>query len=677
MNTPLTSTKKKRQLKLHQRIAAAYSTLSFWNKLALLFVILALPLGYGALLVLKPVYKSWRADNALQIAGTAVESGDMKAASLAFRTAIRSRPRDPEVWRRVGAFLDQAESPESVVVWERVRRLDPDDLDARYRLFDAALRSQRLEKAAVVLEEVPEADRAGQRYLRAAASLAIASNDPASATQHLEGLLDLDPTNEEATWDLTRVQLLAPDQSIRVAARDKLKAYAEEGGERSSEARRQLVRLALAESDFYTANRVAMDLVSGEETTPQDEILFLDTEFASQSFTLPNSIAQILEYVEANPPAAPVVVGYLTARGMSARLETWFEGLPAELRADASIQTARFDLALHIGDWPRVFSIIRAPDSPYSFSPKLADEAEEALADHRRGSLDAFPKWQRAVFVADGNLEATYLLATMARSLGWTQAENLALWNLASLVGDRIEIWSMLLRSELADQNSPGILRALSGAVRADPDNRSLRNDWILMNALLEQGRPEDLLDLAEENALHAPKNPFFATTFALVLARAGEVDRAKEVIRAIDESERLRPERALYVGMILAQAGDLTEAQTYLDLASQAQDSFLPAEATLLKNARDLASGQLSREEQLELLTASGSMTEEEQAQFTETLRAQIEERGDGADSEAVIQGLRDSSESNQRSPEEIQRILDGLREVSAGSPTDDKDLE
>jgi predicted Zn-dependent protease len=673
MNKPVTADKKKRQLKLHQRIAATYAKLSLWNKLAVLALVLALPLGYGALLLLKPVYKSWRADNALKIASKAVESGDMKAASLAFRTAIRSRPKDPDVWRRVGEFLDQAESPESVIIWERVLRLDASDLEARFALVNSALRSQRIEKARLALTEIPETERTSERYHRAAAAVALAAGDVTAATEHLDAILAVNPEDEEARWDLTRVGVVNADPATRTAARERMNGYADGGTERAPEALRQLTRLALAESDFYTANQLAGRLVTLPEATAQDQVLFLDTEFASQSFTLPGSITKILDYAEADPTATTSVVPYLAARGMGDRLEQWLADLPPDVRSQRPVQSAWFDLALRSGDWTQAFAILRSEDSPYSLSSELVDLSEKSLADYRRGSQDALPAWQKAIFLAESDPQATFVLVTMAGALDWRQANNLALWNLAASVGDRPEIWMELLKSELANQNSAGILRALSGAIRADPDNRQIRNDWILMNILLDQGRPEDLIDLAKGNADFDPANSFYATTYALILAETNQLDRAVEIVNAIPESERKEPAKALYVGTVLALAGQHGEADNYLKIATTAQDKFLPEEAALFRNAKQIASGQLTRGQQLELLTAGPAMTDEERVEFTSTLRSQMTERGDQADSEAVIQNLRDDAESGRRSPEEMQRILDGLRQIGASQPPAD----
>ncbi len=454
----------RRKPKIWERARDLFLRLSLWNRLALLFLLIAPVLAYGGLKLLKPVYRSWKADNSLKIAAKAIERDDMKAASLAFRTAIQTRPKDPDVWRRVGEFLDQSGSPESFTVWQRVVELDPDDLDAKFALIQSAVAMKRLEAANEALAELPDAVRDTERFHRAAAAIAMAENNAAAAEEQLAALLAINPDAEEARWDLVRIRSINPDPAIRKQAREELREYGEGDGPRSLDALRQLVRLSLAEKDFYTANRTAEDLIAHPDATGQDQILHLDTEFAVQSFTLPVSLGNILEYVADNPESAPEVTAYLSARGLSDRLATWFQQLPPEVRAQQPVQLAEFNYALKIGDWDRLFEILRGENSPHSLSAELVGQVETSLDDYRRGASGSLPEWKKAVFTAENNPSATYVMATLAQAVDWKQAYSLALWSLASSVGQRPEIWMEVLKLELAEGNSAGILRALSGA---------------------------------------------------------------------------------------------------------------------------------------------------------------------------------------------------------------------
>ncbi len=658
---PVKTPSRKRRRSVLSRAKAFFSKLSLLNKLALLFIVLAIPLGYGSLLLLKPVYRVWKANNALRIAEISIGNGDVKAASLAFRTAIRSRPKDPKIWRSVATFLDEIESPESFSVWSQAVQLDPSDVDAQFSLLEAGIRLGRIEKAQQTLSELPASVRDSVRFHRAAASVALAGNDRDEAEKQLLALLEQDPDSAQARWDLIRVRAVSPDLAVRTEAQSDMQTLAEGDGEFATEARRQLVRFALASQDFYTANRTAEKLVESPDVAAEDWVLFLDTEFASQSFTLPGSISGILDFAETTPAATPAVVNYLAARGMSDRLTTWFESLPEDVSKQAPVQSAWFDLALKGGDWAKAFAILRGEQSPHPFSAELTDVSETALGDFRRGASGALPEWKRAIFLAESNPAAAYVLARLADTAGWREGYSLALWALASSMGNRPEIWSEVLKVELASRNSTGILRALAGAVRADPDNRRLRNDWILMNLLLEQGDLEELLKLARDNADFDPANSFYVTTYGLALALSDESSAAVEVISRIPEAEQRQPEKALYVGAILASDGQTEAAKPFLEQAAAATSKFLPEERAMYDRSKAIASGEISREEELERITARNEMSPEEAAEFTATLRSQGVAADGGSD--AVTETLRQTAADERRSPDEIREILQNIR--------------
>ncbi len=665
---PSSSAGQRRKVPPLKRIGFFFQRLSVWNKVALVLLLLSPLFAFAGLKLLKPVYKSWKAQNSLKIAATALENDDASAASLAFRTAIQTQPRNPLVWRRVGEYLDSVGSPESFSVWKRVVALDPDDEAARFALIDSAIKLNKIEIAQQNLADLPVGLKKTEEFHRAAASVALAQNDAVTAIRELTTVLKLNPEAKVSEWDLLRVRSVDPDPEVHSVARKQLRELAEEDGEFSQDALRHLVRLALATKDFYTANRTAEDLIAQDDATGQDQILHLDTEFAVQSFTLPNSIAKILEYAETYPESAAEITAYLSARGLNDRLETWFGSLSPEISEQTSLQLAKFNYARQMGDWDGVFSVLSGDNSPHPFSPTLIDEVRTSLEDYRRGDDGALAAWNKAVFTAENNPGATYVMATLAQAVGWTEAYSQALWSSASSLKDRPEIWIDVVKMELASRNSAGILRALSGAVRADPDDRQLRNDWVLMNLLMRKGDLKELLELARGNAEHDPGNPFFATTHGLALALSGQTDEAVAALDNLSEEARAQPKKALYVGTIFAMAGRADEAEEFLVRADEASQTFLPEEETMREDALEIVSGRASREDEVRQITQRAEGTEEERTEFAATLKAQIDADQEGMSSEKITETLRQAA-TDRRSPEEIEKLMSEVRATQTES--------
>ncbi len=192
------------------------------------------------------------------------------------------------------------------------------------------------------------------------------------------------------------------------------------------------------------------------------------------------------------------------------------------------------------------------------------------------------------------------------------------------------------------------------------------------MNLLLRQGDVKDLLELARGNAEYDPTNAYYTTTYGLALALNGDLENAVTVVQALPEEEQQQPEKSLYVGSILAMAGRTEEAKPFLALAEQATDKFLPEEQSMRQQAEALVAGGGSRDSQIEQLTRRHEMTDEERAEFNATLRSQTDsESADaGSGSAEITASLRQAAEAGRRSPEEIQRLLDDVRQAAVPEP-------
>ncbi len=661
-----------------------FLSLAIWNRIAIVVLILSVPGALVSYKLLKPIYHDWVARNSLKLAAGAIEKKDYQSASLAFRKAVMSAPKNPVVWEKVAAYLDTANSPESVSVWSRLTKLRPDDVEYRFKLAEAALKHQRVYEMQRALAAFPEPAKQTARYLKIAAGFAAMRGDSAGAREHLSRLVALDAGDREAYANLLATNLRMDDAAAQADAVQKLEALADESGDLSTRALRDLSSYAASKNDAYAANIYSQRLVERTDATVKDRLFHLNTEIATKSFTLPITIKKVTDYAESHPEDLPMVANYLVGQGKMSEIRAWIEELPPETRDLPAIQSQRIDLALRDGDVEQAFALFRSSETAAQLDAAALDLAEQALVQYADGNDDASQTWKKAIALVEGQAQPLQILSAVARSSGWVVGAADAMWALADAAPAQLGTWMDLTKLELSRHNASGALRALSGALQVDPYDPQLRNDWAFLALLLNTVSAKDVIETTRQNLEADPANPFFLTTHALALFENGDQAEAIATIDKIPEAQRLVMERSLVVGLILAQTDRKAEALRYLDRIDINEPAFFPEQERLYLQAVAVARGEVSAAEEVQRATSRHELSDEEQATFNEALRVQresassdeareelkkelmqrVEDRSaTRASEESITEQIRAESQSRQRSPEELKELMKSIR--------------
>jgi Tfp pilus assembly protein PilF len=678
------SERRKRKRPLPVVIWDWYHSLASWTQIAIAVVILSVP---GALLsykFLKPIYHDWVARNSLKLAASAVEKKDYQTASLAFRKAVMSAPKNPEVWEKVVEYLELADSPESVAVWSRLTKLRPDDVEYQFKLAESAVKYRRVYDAQRALAGFSDETKQSARYLKVASGFAALRGDSASARDSLSRLVAMDPGDREAYVNLLAANLRVDDPAAQKDAVKKLEALADESGDFSTRALRDLAGYAASKNDAYAANIYAQRLVDRPDATVKDRLFHLNTEIITKSFTLPITVDKITDYAESHPEDLPAVANFLVTQGKMSEIRDWIEKLPPETKALPAIQSLQIDLALRDGDVDEAFAMLKSGKTTSELDPALLDLAEQAITQYVDGRADAEQAWKKAILQVQSQPQPLQVLAALARSSGWVAGLAEAMWALTNVASGQVTIWADLTKLELSRNNAPGALRALSGALQVDPYDPQLRNDWAFLAILLNTVSAKDVLETTRQNLDADPSNPYFQTTHALALFTSGDQKEALATIDKLAESQRQMPERALVVGLILAQTERKAEALRYLDRIADKAPTFLPEQQRLYLQAVAAARGEGLASEELKRATSRHEMSDEERATFNEALRVQRETASSAearealkkelaqraqersavrSGEESITEQLRAESQARQRTPEELKELMKSIR--------------
>lgn len=661
---------RKRKLSLWKRAVDRYKRFGLFPKIAFWCVVVSPIFAGVGYKVAKPVYRNWKQANALRLGEQYAKQGDPAAAAMSFRKALRTNHRNPDAWRTVAEFLDDQGAPDAIMAWDQVVRLDENDLGARFRLIEAALRHHRKREAAEALEEIPAAAREDARYFYAKGVLAAEEGDFTRALKGFEKASAIDPNLKGLAIRHNIARLKAGDLSQRLEGIAFLEALGEEKSEEGVQGLRELFADAVQRNDAVSARVYAGRLMEHPNATLRDRMVRADFELTSGATFFPVALEQLREIGRLHPEEIPAIANYLLARGRMVEVTAWLDSLGDDGDLPPQVREARFELALAKKDWNAAFTAMEGGVGASQIPQETIDGAREAFELFDTDRSGATAAWQRAMAASEKSLPGLLALVKLSKAHGWDDAQLKVLWVFVEQRPGTKELWYELVRLETARKNLQGVYQAVGGALRADPENLALRSNFVIVSYLLGKGDPAELLEMAESAYESVPNNPFFITSYAIALMNAGEAARAAEIIEQLPARETAIPERALYRGAIYVAVDRPDDARKALMAAQPELDRMLPEEKLLHRSLLARLDGtSLSNEDVLAALKSS-SASEEDKSRLAEALRAGRTQQSE--DSGRLAQELRENRDAGRKDASDILEEIGAQRANRAQSAED-----
>lgn len=581
---------KKRKLPIWKRVFNWYRGLRLLNKIGVWVIIASIPIGILAVNLARPAYRAWRQANALTIAQNCLKKNDVKGAFAAFRQAIRIDARNPAVWRALAAYLEANPSPDALFVRRRLSQLEPQVAEHRYVLAELALGIGDAEQADAALKEFPDQERRTPRFGFLQAKFFELKGDLPSAEKTVRQITIDDPENADARFALDRLHLLMPGAPNRDESEQRMRQLADGNGDRAAEARRILVQASGSAGDFSLASRNADLLIASKDATAADWTRFLDVEFASQSFTLQQSLGRACDWGLAHPESLPILLDYFVRRGVVSQVRLYFEQNAGAENGSLPIQQVRLGLAIADRDWDKAFGLIRLanPEVPAEVPGKIS----EAYRAYRANAADALEQWNGVVASAKGNLPRLNTLLQLSTAWEWKAAQENVLWAMTDASPGLVVVWKSLAGLTAGDNNAPGLMRALGGLVMAEPTNFLARDQWLRLQFLLSLGEKDGLAKAARENLDSAPAQVDLRLTYAMLLADQGKKNEALEALKGINPADIKAPNREGDLAFVFAKAGKPAEARAALEKLSP-NTPLLDEEVALVARTRAILEGR------------------------------------------------------------------------------------
>lgn len=555
------------------------------KKTLLIALAIAVPvcLGGGYLLakrVLWPRYKEYRAASFERSAREFLDKGDYENAMLFVRKNLVANQQSTANWRLAAEISEKRQSPQALYYRKRLLALEP-TLDNRLRLIRLALELRADTEAENALAGAGPEARDSAEFHELAARACLRTGNTVQAKYHLITLCELRPDNRVARLDLAEIRLAEASADDRPGIRSEIRALANDPTLRA----RALARL-LTDATAHNEKQEALDLAAQLQREPEltvpHAVAIAQAIARFDAAALPEYITR-LEQLAGDRPTDITRVGlFLITSGRADEAKSWLGRLPETVVTNVLVQRLNASVLAELRQWGELETFLRRGNWKDFEFERLS---LLALAQRQQGNNEAFPEtWRLALTNAADNSVKLEMLLQSASRWGWPDQRIEVLWRLFDQNPRNTTAQQQLFAYEQARRNTANINRLFSRLLEVSPNDPASKNNYAY-TALLLGNTSTRAVNLAREASTADPKNPFFATTYALALLRTGQPAQARAVLDSISTFQLWQPERAIVHAAVLA--ADNASDQAEVLVANIDASNLLPEERQLLEDTR------------------------------------------------------------------------------------------
>ena len=536
--------------------------------------------GWGGL----HLFHKWQERHLVRRAAGYLSGGDTKVASLNARRALQLNPESAEAVRMLAEIAEKAGDGSELNWRRRVVELQPGSVDDALALVRCALRANDLGTAQKTLNDIRDAAQQNPAYHAALGRLAEMRNTPAEAESHWAKAADLAPDDTGYKLQLAMLQLRSADEAKRNGAQIALEQLRSDEKRRAAATRALIVDGASRRGDPQRLRGLAAELQNYPDAAFSDRLLYLeilrqlkDPEYAEYRSKLENSatekpgdLSSLIGWMSNSNPREAIE---FTSRLAPETLGKW----PVPLSvADAYAKAQDWDgldTAVSTGNWA-AFEFLR-----HAFRARALRGLQQQTAGDQ--------EWARAQKAAGENPQALLMLARTVSQWDWQNETLELLWTLSKTHETRLEALQLLYQHYARTGDTGGVYRVLLRSAEIAPDNLTMQNNLAQVSLLLDADA-DRARKIAADLVKKEPANAAYVSTYAFSLYGRGETGPALQAMETLTPEQLQTPAIAAYYGIILAAAGQKEKAREYLQRGTQA--FLLPEEKALVAKAEAAA---------------------------------------------------------------------------------------
>jgi predicted Zn-dependent protease len=557
-------------------------------RLAVMVAVAAIALLLGVLLFSysSNLYEDWRERRLLHRATALLQEGELSKASQAAEELLRQHP-DSLPALHILADAAERQNLEEAVSWrEQIARRLPKDVESQLNVASAALRFGKLDVARGALDRVPSSDRDSAAFHVVAGWLARAQGNFAEQEEQFAAAVSKEPKNDLYHFNLAALQIHSGDQEKSTKARDTLQRLSQVTPYRTG-ALRALLNDAVARNDRAAADNFAQQLQMSPEITFGDYLLCLNfyRKLDQKKFRL--VLDRVKPFAARDPSNLASLIDWMNQNGLSGDVVKWIDKLPQSQLSSRQTSVAVADAYASTKNWSRLKRWTGTGmwgDSDYLRLAYQAIAARQSRSRTGTPNTEFETLWHSAEQLAREQPERELALARLASKWEF-ENESEGLWQRVAenppMRREALEELRRLYRGKDETAKLYDILRRLH---ETSPNEASITADLARLGLNLGENT-ERSHQLAKEAYDRAPNEVNCAVTYAFSLSRLGRNADALAIIQNLPPDQLHDPHAAVYVALLLAEAGQVESARDYI--ASADDEKIYPEEEKLLDEAK------------------------------------------------------------------------------------------
>jgi tetratricopeptide (TPR) repeat protein len=326
---------------------------------------------------------------------------------------------------------------------------------------------------------------------------------------------------------------------------------------------------------------LANELQGYPEATLNDRLLYLEILRQLRDPGFQEYLKKLEQEVAANPADLAVLLSWMSGNETAAAGIEFSNTLPSETLGKWPVPRALAALYSSVKDWAGLERLTKGADwQTYDFLRRaflaLALRGEEKTVASEQ-------EWVAAQKEASAQPQSLLILARTTAAWGWENETADLLWILAKIDETKLEALQTLYQHYNKKGDTSGLYRTLTRLVEAVPNDSLLQNNLaqvsLLLGVDLERAR-KTAADLVTKE----PSKASYISTYAFSLYAKGDVKGALQAMDKLTPDQLTDPSLSVYYGVVLAAAGQKEKAREYLRRASEAH--LLPEEKALVAKA-------------------------------------------------------------------------------------------
>jgi cellulose synthase operon protein C len=564
----------------------------------LIVAVVVLPGGYwGARKLVWPKVKSWRAERMNKEARDFLAQGDNANALLTARKILATpgNGENLEAWRIATAAARKRGGPDVIGYQYKLARLEPTK-ENYLELLRLALQYGPPAYADEAIKAIGAKANDDPEFHALAAQFYRRIGKPINARYALIALTQLRPSDRQAQLDLAELEMAddpeRKDRSIRTRVQDLAAA--------DPTLRVRALTLLLRESVKARLLTETRELVQRLQVIPdlsiEDRLLLLEGTSLLEGPSL-GALEKLQADVAEKPDDVVRVLRFLRRTGQPEKAVAWAGTLSDEVKKNENVRIEVAESLFVQAKWPELEAHLKAAAWP---NREFLRQTLLAYSYRARGrTVDFNDAWKSAVVNLSTERRDQWKIEELRRRMNewkWTDEQYDVIWKMFAIEPKNPLIQQSLINWERIHGRTANLNRLYTRIVEVDPSDPYMRNNLAYTSLLLDLNVARANL-LAEELVGKMPKDPFVVTTYAFSLFKQGKPADALAKIETLSAADLAVPDRVLLRAAFLARAGQSERAEQMLKGIDAKR--LLPEERQLRENAfTDIARNARSQED-------------------------------------------------------------------------------